>query len=98
MDNPLNWRALANIHEEYAKVAWDAAEEKGPPQPAIDFLQSHQKVDPNSCVQVDLSWVKVDSCEDDPLRSKSKNGGTSTTGRVMDWFTQDFLGYGDHEK
>ena len=97
MDKPLNRQALATLHEENAKWAWNEAGENSTPLPDINFLESQRFLDLESCVQINLSWVRQDSDENDPLLNKSRGGRISTTGQVMDWMAQD-LGLQDHTR
>ena len=97
MERQLNAKGIAVMHKNNSEVAWGEANELGPGQPAIDFVGSQSNVDPKTYHQINLSWVRQDSCTDDPLLSNSKGGGLSTTGMVMNWLAKD-LGLSDHEE
>lgn len=97
MERQLNAKGIAVMHKNNSEVAWSEANELGPGQPTIDFVGCQSNVDPKTFFQIDLSWVKRDSCTHDPLFSKSKGGGLSTTGSVMDCFAKD-MGLFDHKE
>jgi len=97
MDQPLAAEQIASMHNNSAEVAWVEANEPGPPRPAVDHVGSQRKVERWTWWNIDLSWVRDDCEEHDPLKNKSLGGNTSATGLVMDWLAHD-VGVAGHQQ